>query len=73
MDINKFKSVAVRKPDYDILKALCNAKFRSPASMISKMIHEYVDIRAKKTKQPTDKYINKLLKTNGKPGRSRDE
>jgi len=61
MDINKFKSVAVRKPDYDILKALCDAKFRSPAAMISKMLHEYVDIRAKKTKQPKDKYLKKLL------------
>jgi len=61
MDINKFKSVAVRKPDYDILKALCDAKFRSPASMISKMLHEYVDIRAKKTKQPKDKYLKTLL------------
>lgn len=61
MDINKFKSVAVRKPDYDILKALCNQKFRSPASMISKMLHEYVGIRAKKTKQPKDKYLKKLL------------
>ena len=67
MDINKFKSVAVRKPDYDILKALCDAKFRSPASMISKMIHEYVDIRAKKTKQPIDKYLKGLL--NGKAKR----
>ena len=30
MDINKFKSVAVRKPDYDLLQGLCNEKFRSP-------------------------------------------
>ena len=61
MDINKFKSVAVRKPDYDILKALCDVKFRSPAAMISKMLHEYVDIRAKKTKQPKDKYLKTLV------------
>jgi len=43
------------------LKALCDAKFRSPAAMISKMLHEYVDIRAKKTKQPKDKYLKTLL------------
>ena len=67
MDINKFKSVEERKPDTNILKALCDAKFRSPASMISKMIHEYVDIRAKKTKQPVDKYLKTLL--NGKSKR----
>lgn len=64
MDINKFKSVAVRKPDYDILKALCDQKFRSPASMISKVLHEYVDYLAKRSKINKETYIKKLL--NGK-------
>ena len=48
MDINKFKSVAVRKPDYQLLKGLCTAKFRSPASMISKLVNNYVEYQAKK-------------------------
>ena len=50
MDINKFKSVAVRKPDYDVLQGLCNQKFRSPASMISKLVNEYVEYQASKNK-----------------------
>jgi hypothetical protein len=50
MDINKFKSVAVRKPDYDVLQGLCNQKFRSPASMISKLVNEYVEYQAMKNK-----------------------
>ena len=46
MDINKFKSVAVRKADYDTLQGLCNHKFRSPASMIAKLVNEYVEYQA---------------------------
>ena len=64
MDINKWKSVAVRKTDYDILKGLCKDKFRAPASMISKLIHDYVEYLAKREKISVDKYISKL--TNGK-------
>jgi hypothetical protein len=48
MDIDKFKSVAVRKPDYELLRGLCNEKFRSPASMISKLVNDYVEFQAKK-------------------------
>ena len=38
MDINKWKSVAIKKEDYliIILKALCKEKFRAPGGMISK-------------------------------------
>ena len=50
MDINKFKSVAVRKPDYQLLQGLCTEKFRSPASMISKLVNEYVEYQAGKNK-----------------------
>lgn len=56
MDINKFKSVAVRKPDYDLLQGLCNKKFRSPASMISKLVREYVQYQAKKNKMSVNAY-----------------
>jgi hypothetical protein len=61
MDIDKFKSVAVRKPDYELLKGLCNEKFRSPASMISKLVNEYVEYQAKKKNLSTDKYIKEVL------------
>jgi len=62
MDINKFKSVAVRKPDYDVLQGLCNQKFRSPASMISKLVNEYVEYQALKNKMTTVEYKEHILK-----------
>ena len=66
MDINKFKSVAVRKPDYDLLQGLCNEKFRSPASMISKLVNEYVGFQAEKKKMSVEAYKKQILKPNGK-------
>jgi hypothetical protein len=66
MDINKFKSVAVRKPDYDLLQGLCNAKFRSPASMISKLVNEYCEFQAAKNKMTVETYKQKIL-INDKP------
>ena len=61
MDINKFKSVAVRKPDYDLLQGLCNEKFRSPASMISKLVNEYCEFQAKQKKMSVETYKTKIL------------
>jgi hypothetical protein len=62
MDIDKFKSVAVRKPDYELLRGLCNEKFRSPASMISKLVNDYVEYQAKKKNLSTlDKYVKEVL------------
>jgi len=68
MDIDKFKSVAVRKPDYELLKGLCNEKFRSPASMISKLVNEYVEYQAKKKNLSTDKYIKEVLNVQSNAG-----
>ena len=34
MDINKWKSVAIKKEDYLLLKGLCKDKFRAPGGMI---------------------------------------
>lgn len=70
MDIDKFKSVAVRKPDYELLKGLCNEKFRSPASMISKLVNEYVEYQAKKKNLSTDKYIKEVLNVQSNAGRT---
>lgn len=70
MDIDKFKSVAVRKPDYELLKGLCNEKFRSPASMISKLVNEYVVYQAKKKNLSTDKYIKEVLNVQSNVGRT---
>jgi hypothetical protein len=68
MDIDKFKSVAVRKPDYELLRGLCNEKFRSPASMISKLVNEYVEYQAKKKNLSTDKYIKEVLNVQSNGG-----
>ena len=61
MDINKFKSVAVRKPDYDLLQGICNEKYRSPASMISKLVNEYCEFQAGKKKMSVETYKTKIL------------
>ena len=64
MDINKWKSVAVRIKDYKILKAISKSKFRAPASMISKLVDDYVSFQANKEKTTKENYVKKLL--NGK-------
>ena len=61
MDINKWKSVAVRIDDYKILKAVSKTKFRAPASMISKLVDDYVSFQAKKEKVSKEAFVKKLL------------
>ena len=70
MDIDKFKSVAVRKPDYELLKGLCNEKFRSPASMISKLVNDYVEFQAKKKNITLEKYVREVLNVQSNAGRT---
>ena len=59
MDTTRWKSVAVRAEDYFLLKGLCEEKFRAPGSMISKLVHEYVEFQAKKNKLDVNQYIKK--------------
>lgn len=47
MDITKWKSVAVKKSDHDLLKAICDKKYRAPAAMISKFVNDYCEFQAK--------------------------
>ena len=61
MDINKWKSVAIKKYDYDLLKGLCKEKFRAPGAMISKILSDYVDHQARKNKIPNAVFRTKLL------------
>ena len=61
MDINKWKSVAIKKEDYLILKALCKEKFRAPGAMISKLIHGHIEYEAKKQKISKEALEKKLL------------
>ena len=51
----------VRKPDYQLLKGLCTEKFRSPASMISKLVNNYVEYQAKKKNMSVDAYKKQIL------------
>lgn len=62
MDINKWKSVAVKKETHTLLTALCTIKERNPARMISKLVNDYVEILAKKNKRSLDVYRKELLK-----------
>ena len=48
--------------DYLLLKAYCDEKYRAPASMISKLLHDYVKFRAEKENITKEVYIKKLLK-----------
>ena len=56
MDINKWKSVAVKKETHTLLTALCTVKERNPARMISKLVNDYVEFQAKKNKQSLEAY-----------------
>ena len=61
MDISKWKSVAVLVNDYDVLKALCDKTYRSPAAMIGMIVDQHVAAEAKKEKISIDKYKKNLL------------
>jgi hypothetical protein len=61
MDTNKWKSVAIKKSDYDLLTGLCKEKFRPPGAMISKILSDYIDHIARKNKIPNATFRTKLL------------
>lgn len=68
MDYTKWKSVAVRKDKYEIIKALCDKKYRAPAAFIAKLVDEYISFQASKNKQTVEVYVKNLL--NGKHDKS---
>ena len=61
MDVNRWKSVAIAKEDYSLLKGLCKNKFRAPGAMVSKLVNDYVAFLAKKEKTSVDTMRKKLL------------
>lgn len=61
MDITKWKSVAVKKSDYDLLVAICDKKYRAPNAMIAKLLHDYCEFQAKKLKISLTEFKKKLL------------
>ena len=66
MDINKWKSVAVKKETHTLLTALCTIKERNPARMISKLVNDYVEFQAKKQNKSVEKYRKKFIEKTGK-------
>ena len=64
MDITKWKSVAVKKSDYDLLVAICDKKYRAPNAMIGKLLHDYCEFQAKKLNISLSQFKKNLL--NGK-------
>ena len=48
MDISKWKSVAVKLEDHKIFLGICKIKKRSVSSMISKLLHDYVNYMSSK-------------------------
>jgi hypothetical protein len=57
MNVMRHKSVAVRKPDYDVLKGLCGKEHRGPSQYISLLIKKEVERRAKDRKMTPDAYV----------------
>ena len=57
----RHKSVAVRKPDYDVLKGLCGKEHRGLSQYISLLIKKEVERRAKDRKMTPDAYVKKIL------------
>ena len=64
MDISKWKSVAVKLEDHKIFLGICKIKKKSVSSMISKLLHDYVNYMASKEKIEPKILIKKLM--NGK-------
>ena len=68
MDINKWKSVAVKKETHTNLTALCNEKERNPARMISKLVNDYITFQAGKKGISREKYLSNLMQKMRKNG-----
>ena len=48
MDLNNWKSMAIRKKKWLALRGLCSEKYRAPASMFEKIFDDYIAFQAKK-------------------------
>jgi len=73
MDVDKWKSVAVKKQDYTLLKAICKDKYRAPGAMISKLINNHIEYEAKKNKTTVENVKKKLLNGDNNDDRERSK
>ena len=62
MNIQKHKSVAVRKEDHETLTALCGKEHRGPAQYMSLLIKKEIERRARLKKMTPEAYRNKIIK-----------
>ena len=68
MNINKCKSVAVRKKSHTKLQALCLKEYRKPAEYIELLIDKEVVRRAKERGMTAEAYQAKIMKDMEKNG-----
>ncbi|MDC3091663.1 hypothetical protein OA848_04680 [Rickettsiales bacterium] len=61
MDTTRWKSIAVSIESYNLLRALGDEEFRRPASMIAKLVHDFVKVQAKENKKNPKIYKKELL------------
>ena len=65
MNIQKHKSVAVRKEDHETLTALCGKEHRGPAQYMSLLIKKEIERRARLKKMTPEAYRTKIMKCRG--------
>ena len=61
MDTTRWKSVAVSVESYRLLQALGDLEFRRPASMIAKLVNDFVKVQAEENKKNPKIYKKELL------------
>ena len=61
MDTTRWKSVAVSVESYRLLQALGDLEFRRPASMIAKLVNDFVKVQAEVNKKNPKIYKKELL------------
>tara|TARA_R100001163_G_C5007450_1_gene154486 strand:+ start:21 stop:221 length:201 start_codon:yes stop_codon:yes gene_type:complete len=66
VDINKWKSLAVRKEDHTKLCAIAKSKKRGPGAQFSKILDEYIKVMAKRKNQTVEAYVKSLLNGSAK-------
>ena len=61
----KWRSIAVRPDNKQILDALCRKTHRSPGPFVEKLLTDYLEFKAKQEKISVDKYVENLMETYG--------
>ena len=62
VNINKWKSMAIKKEKWLALKGLCSEKFRAPASMWEKIFDDYVGFKGQEESVSKEVYMAQLIK-----------